>query len=334
MTANLISENWLTGSLNILSDVAGWHWIITYSGGKDSTSVTILAVETFRRWPHLAPQRLDIIYSDTLVEIPPMHEQALGFLDHVRRLAGENAWPIHVHQVTPPIEQRFWYLILGKGYPPPHRAFWWCTVRMKVKPVQSVIHQLQAQNGSVPTAILTGVRVGESQDRDRRIASARAKACIGQGECGQTLTYQGALAPIAHWKTCQVWDFLNLYAPLWGWPTSRLAEIYDQANTRFGCWGCTLVKQERALSGLIKRGYSNLAPLQAFRQKLLDFAADPTKRVPHPDGRPGGFTLQARKELLDDLLRIQTAAGIEVIRHDEVEAIYAYWGVGDGRIDA
>lgn len=87
-----VEETWLSGSLNILSDVAGWHWIITYSGGKDSTSVTILAVETFRRWTHLAPQRLDIVYSDTLVEIPPMHEQALDFLNHVQRLGGENAW--------------------------------------------------------------------------------------------------------------------------------------------------------------------------------------------------------------------------------------------------
>ena len=317
----------LQATLETLRKVAGSHWVVTLSGGKDSTLVTVLATETFRRWPHLAPVSLDIVYADTLVEIPPLHQQALRLLDHVQTWAREHQAPIRVHRVLPSVEQRFWFLILGKGYPPPHRAFWWCTKRLKVRPVQTVLQTLQAQNGSQPITVLTGVRWGESQDRDRRLAAARAKACVGQGECGQTLQYQGALAPILHWKTCQVWDFLAIYAPLWGWPTADLVTIYDQANTRFGCWACTVVKQERALAGLIERqgGWEELKPLQDFRQKLLETAANPQKRVRRPNGRAGKLTLEARKELLAALLRAQEATGLSLISTEELQAIHAFW---------
>lgn len=315
----------LQATLETLRTVSGHHWIVTFSGGKDSTLVTILATETFHRWPDIAPTALDIVYADTLVEIPPLHEQALRLIDHVEALARERQVPIRIHQVAPSVEQRFWFLILGKGYPPPHRGFWWCTRRLKVRPIRLLIERLRAQNGKRPTTILTGVRFGESQDRDRRLKVARAKTCVGQGECGQTLQYQGALAPILHWATCQVWDFLALYAPHWGWPTSDLVTIYDQANTRFGCWACTVVKQERALAGLVNRQFQRLKPLQDFRQKLLDIASDPRNRVLRPGGQPGKLTLEARHELLETLLQVQEATGLPLITTDEVQAIQNFW---------
>jgi len=317
----------LQTTLNILRTVAGDHWVVTFSGGKDSTLVTILAVETFRRWPDIAPAALDIVYADTLVEIPPLHRQALCLLDHVQTLAREHRAPIQIHRVSPPVRRRFWFLILGKGYPPPHRAFWWCTQRLKVEPVQTVLDQIQAQNGTRPVHVLTGVRWGESLDRDRRLSSNRSIACVGQGECGQSLQYHGALAPILHWPTCQVWDFLALYAPSWGWPTANLVTIYDQANIRFGCWACTVVKQERALASLIERGgsWQGLKPLQDFRRMLVEMAANPRNRVPRPDGKPGRFTLESRQRLLEALLEAQESAGVPLISPEEVQAIRAFW---------
>ena len=313
-------------TLDIFRSVAGRHWVVTFSGGKDSTLLSILAAETLRQGLDVRPKRLDVLYSDTLVEIPPLHAQALAFLQHLEGLAREASLPIFTHRLRPPMEERFWFCVLAKGYPPPHRAFWWCTKRLKIQPVSRTLEVLRQQNGREPLVVLTGVRFGESANRNRRLQQARAKVCVGLSECGQTLQYQGALAPIAHWTTCQVWDFLQLIAPRLGWPTENLLRIYDQAATRFGCWICTVVRQERALTGMIQRDWPDLAPLLAFRQRLLDAARDPDNRVLHPrHKRPGKFKLRIRKALLEELLQVQEQVELPLIDEDEVQAIRDYW---------
>lgn len=297
------------------------HWVVTYSGGKDSTLLTVLTCEIAKRKLEWGPKAIEIVYSDTLQEIPAMHDIALNFLNRIDLLTRDKGLPIRTHITYPELQQTFWFLILGKGYPAPHRRFWWCTERLKINPVKRVLGDLKGREN---VAVLTGVRFGESDRRDGKMK--KAALCMGEGECGQILEYQGALAPIAHWKTCHVWDFLAFYAPKWGWPTNEVVELYGDTPVRFGCWTCTLVDKDRALEAvLLKNGNRYLRGLANFRQRLMDVTTDPHMRVTRPNGVPGKLKMSVRSMLLDELLALQNEVGVQLIRAEEIKAIREQW---------
>jgi DNA sulfur modification protein DndC len=301
-------------------------WVVTYSGGKDSTLLAVLAGEIVRRRLWWSPKAVHVVYSDTLQEIPQMHNVAMKFIAHIQEL-NRSGVPITAHVVHPDWSQTFWVLVLGKGYPVPHRRFWWCTERLKVNPVKKVLKELGCGDD---VAILTGVRFGESSRRDGKMKKA-APYCVGQGECGQSLEYHGAIAPIAHWKTCHVWDFLALYAPAWGWPTMDVVKLYGDAPVRFGCWTCTLVEKDRAIEALMTKGGAGyLQELARFRKRLMDISSDPSMRVQRPDGKPGKLKAEVRRVLLGELLELQAKAGIQLIRHEEIQIIQELLGDTDG----
>jgi DNA sulfur modification protein DndC len=303
-------------------------WIVTYSGGKDSTLLTVLACEIMRREVEWAPDSIDIIYCDTLEEIPPMHDAALKFLEFINAFAKKKKLNINTHITRPDPDQTYWFLILGKGYPTPHRRFWWCTERLKINPVKKKLAEL---NHKEHNAVLTGVRFGESDRRDGKMK--KAAQCIGQGECGQVLVYQGALAPIAHWKTCHVWDMLALYAPQWGYPTQILTELYGESPVRFGCWTCTLVEKDQALITVAKKPeWQHFSALSDFRQKLLNTTLDSDARVIRPNGIPGRFKLSTRKMLLEELKVVENKVGLELIYPVEEKKIREYWKKDKGDI--
>jgi len=86
-------------------------FVITYSGGKDSTTTTILTLEWWKK--RSSPVDIHILYSDTGMEIPTLHQQALRFLEFISQSYPE----VKVHIVSPEPEESFWYHIIGKGYP-------------------------------------------------------------------------------------------------------------------------------------------------------------------------------------------------------------------------
>lgn len=304
----------------------GRRWIVTYSGGKDSTTVCVIACEVIRRGLSWAADSVDIIYCDTLQEIPSLHRLALDFLDYASHLSRSANLPIQTHITRPRQDQTFWFLLLGKGYPAPHRQFWWCTERLKINPVKQKLVELNHQEDSV---VLTGVRFGESPRRDIRMRQRHQ--CLGQGECGQALTYQNAVAPIAHWKTCQIWDFLTLWAPSWDWPTQKLADLYGNEPVRFGCWTCTLVDRDRALDAVVQDPeWVHLTALGKFREFLKQKTANPQARIRRPDGRLGKLTLKTRAELLDALRDLEQRTGLSLIAHEEVQRIREYWKTPEG----
>jgi DNA sulfur modification protein DndC len=134
------------------------HWIITFSGGKDSTTVVILALETILQ-KNLSIQRIDVVYSDTLIEIPAIYQYALKFLDFLKQCDRLKTLPLFCHITQPRMEDRFWVCLLGKGYPPPHQRFRWCTERLKINPMEAALKAYIQPNRTV---ILTGVRFGVS----------------------------------------------------------------------------------------------------------------------------------------------------------------------------
>ena len=142
------------------------------------------------------------------------------------------------------------------------------------------------------TAILTGVRYGESNSRDQRLNAS----CTRGGECGQGLWFEkstklkiGYLAPIINWPLCDVWDYLIGFAPNLGYPTKNLKKVYNGHDTRFGCWTCTVVKQDKAMKRTIEQEeWSHLQPLYDFRNYLWEFTRERKTRVLGAAGRDAG----------------------------------------------
>src|SRR5690606_19807180 len=124
------------------------------------------------------------------------------------------------------------------------------TRQIKIDPMKAAVNEYLKDKGDV--LMLTGVRIGESAIRDQRINLSCSK---DGGECGQgwyQVTLQSkncaTLAPILHWRVCNVWDWLKIFAPMQkygGWNTQLLADAYggdeaEEINARTGCIGCPL----------------------------------------------------------------------------------------------
>ena len=302
------------------------HWIITFSGGKDSTTSLVVVLETaLTIWKKI--RRIDIVYADTLVEIPVIRESALNFLRYLKASPRLAKLPLYYHVVYPAVEQRFWVCLLGKGYPPPHQRFRWCTRRLKIEPAEKA---LKAFTQPDQTMIITGVRFGESINRDVILNNS----CKRGGECGQGAWFQyshrlkaGYFAPIAYWQECDVWDFLNFYAPSLGYPTAHLeTDVYNGRETRFGCWVCTVVRQDRAMKKITElRKWQHLRPLLEFRNRIVRMTSSPQSRYRRPDGNVGRLTLCVRGTLLNELLGLQESLGLTLITQPEIRLIRNFW---------
>jgi DNA sulfur modification protein DndC len=136
------------------------------------------------------------------------------------------------------------------------------------------------------------------------------------------------LAPILHWRTCLVWDWLSgLMGDEYrhGYPTRMVAEAYGlhedgspaEADARTGCNGCPLATVDSALDNLLRSPkWAYLAPLKGLRP-VYRWLREPAQRL-RKDGsetgksgvvrftnRMGPLTFEARRKALADILAIQ-----------------------------
>lgn len=303
------------------------HWIVAWSGGKDSSTVLTVTVELIRRGLVPAPKSLSVLYADTRMELVPLAAVAADIRDELAERG------IDCRVVMAPMDKRFLVYILGRGVPPPNNGtLRWCTRQIKIDPMAAAIaEQAAGRDGRV--LLLTGVRLGESAARDERIAVSCSK---DGGECGQGRfqTDLGGkydiLDPILHWRICHVWEWLWTWAPTqeWGgWETQALAEAYGgrdgdeaaEALTRTGCVGCPLASRDLALDGVVKLPrWAYLAPMQELRGLWRELR-EPRHRlrkdgtearadgslVDNP-GRMGPLKLETRLYALDRVLDIQS----------------------------
>src|SRR6267142_3511285 len=222
------------------------HWAIAFSGGKDSTAAVTLVAHLIETGAIPAPKSLTVVYADTRMEITPLHISAMKVLAELRERG------IETRIVLPAIDDRFFVYMFGRGVPPPKNRFRWCTAQIKIEPMLNALRGLREAVGE-KLLMLTGVRLGESVARDARIALS----CSRDGaECGQGWFQESTpeavadtLAPILHWRVCNVWAWLTAHAPGLGFPTTAVAVAYggDEAaeiNARTGCMGCPLASQD------------------------------------------------------------------------------------------
>ncbi len=299
------------------------HWAIAFSGGKDSSAVATLIPRLIADGAVPAPASLTVLYADTRMELPPLQSSAMAIMAKLQSRG------IATQVVLPALDDRFFVYMLGRGVPPPKNRFRWCTAQLKIEPMLAALAALRDQAGE-KLLMLTGVRIGESAARDQRIALS----CSRDGaECGQGWFQEATpeaiadtLAPILHWRTCHVWDWLAIEAPRDGFETRAIAQIYDQdvdgspteVSARTGCVGCNLASRDLALDRVLRMpGWEYLHPLKRLRplyarltehrnrlRKNNDERKADGSLVSNP-GRIGPLTLDARRAGLAEVLAIQ-----------------------------
>jgi len=306
-------------------------WVIAYSGGKDSTMTVQIILETISRIQNHNKQ-VHIVYADTKVEPPPVIENATLFLRRIAKWAISNSLPVSTAVLAPPIHERFFVLMIGKGYLPPTRYFRWCTDRLKVRPIKRYVRALIQRYGA--STVIVGMRKKESSSRDRRLKKKNySKFMPFEGLKGATV-----YAPILELSIEDVWNYLLDSEPPWGMDNRFLRTLYTGGNAscslfcggiRFGCWVCTVVKQDRCTQGLAQLpGWEWLRELLRYRQLMLDIRNDPQNRILRSrNGREylGPLTMRARQLLLAELKNLEIRLGRKLLCEQEERLIYLLW---------
>ena len=260
-------------------------WIVGFSGGKDSTLLLQVVVESILSIsPDERSRQVYVLSNDTLVESPVYQSQVIKSLDLIAEGVSALGLPIEVVQTHPEDDWTFWVNLLGRGYPAPNRNFRWCTDRMKIRPTTKFIREKASTSGEV--ILLLGVRKAESIARAQRIEGYSLNE--EEGRLNPHNDVKGCLIfrPIVELSNDDVWHILlNVRAP-WGGNHRELVTLYRNAkggecpfvvseadspscgstSARFGCWTCTVVDKDNSLSGLIDSGFEYLEPLSKFRE--------------------------------------------------------------------
>ncbi|MQS14740.1 DNA phosphorothioation system sulfurtransferase DndC [Streptomyces kaniharaensis] len=324
-------------------------WVIGYSGGKDSTAILQLVWLALKELP--VEQRKKTVYvisTDTLVENPIVASWVSQSLETMRLAAEEQALPIEPNRLTPATKDTFWVNLIGRGYPAPRPKFRWCTERMKIKPSNSFIRRIVRQHGEA--IMVLGIRKQESQARARAMAKHEKRRVRDRLSPNGNLPNSLVYSPIEDWSNDEVWTFLMQQANPWGYSNKDLLTMYQGASadsecplvvdsstpscgdSRFGCWTCTLVEQDKSMAAMIQNDEEKewMRPLLDLRNKL-DVSDDSHlrdfrkmkgniqlfgDRIVH-----GPYTQQSRETWLRDLLEAQTwvrANGPEEVRSLEL----------------
>ena len=334
-------------------------WVIGFSGGKDSTTVVELVYKMLQSLPDWQRHKnVYIVSSDTRIENPLIKIYLSKMNDLIGKAAERDGLPIKAAMVMPSANNSFWANVIGRGFPTPrvNGTFRWCTDRLKINPSADYIREVIKHEGQ-EVVVLLGVRKAESEARRRRIEGRElANRLMNRHE-----TIQDAYVynPIVELTTDDVWDvLLNLDGGKtpWGSNNNELVALYSDAdsgecpfagiqaggqtqtcgNSRFGCWVCTVVKEDKSLNGFIRSGHRELIPLAEFRMWLMSIRdIDEFREKKRRNGTVyrtktgemgyGPFTWEARQLILTKLIETQKKMGYELISIEELKAIDEIW---------
>ena len=338
-------------------------WLIGYSGGKDSTLLVSLVYEAMKRIKESGSElskRVYIITSDTMVENPIVKEYMHSSSDSINKAAKNDGLNIQADVIYPDADQTFWSRVIGLGYPTPEPpGFRWCTERLKINPMNKYVNERIKESGEI--VVLLGVRKGESLTRMKTITAREieGKLLNMHNDIPNAYVYN----PITEIPNDLVWEFLlkdDCKSP-WGTDMKYLFNLYQgenlgeeksvlgevdrdkipvTGNSRFGCWCCTMVKEDKSLQNFINKSNeedaNQLTLLRDFRNNLLVMREDASMRdnkrrngavYKKTDGSfgMGPFTLEARKIILEGLLELENKTGLELITREELKVIDKMW---------
>ncbi len=362
---NLTKQTIETLKEQYLSDTR--PWVVTYSGGKDSTAVLHLVITMLQELHNEGKDNkyCYVVSSDTTVEMPIIEKYTKTKLDEIDKFAKNSDLKLSCHTLEPKIEDSFFTLMLGLGYPAPTSTFRWCTERLKINPATVFLQGLVNKHQSI--LMLLGVRTDESM---ARATSIESRVLNHRGlSVHDSIPNAYVLSPIKYWTTEDVWTYLGKNPFPWG-DHSYMMSLYDKGSsegdcnialnpdspscgkTRFGCWVCTVVEKDRSMEGMLQNGEEWMQPLWEYREKIYNYRNDTTKRYTrrrNGASGAGAFLMEVRRELLEALLEAEKQVNInyhkmkkndsdynknekiKIIRDEEIELIQIKWN-GDGDI--
>lgn len=177
------------------------HWVVAYSGGKDSSAtVTITLWLVGLAWQLqdgqdpgyevsdevrqallelTLPRSITVLYADTRAELPPLHLAAMGLGEEIDALGQE--WREEGHPtrlafqvVRAPLDKRFLVYVLGRGVPPPNNnTMRWCTRQIKIDPMARAIEQIAIGLGY---GRMSPRKRGQVSDHQEQLAAALSEA--------------------------------------------------------------------------------------------------------------------------------------------------------------
>jgi len=228
-----------------------WLWLVSYSGGKDSTALLLLVLK-------LAEERgfrVGVVYNDSGGDIPELSNLVGRVLGYVRGLG-------HETYVTRP-EKSFFDLLLTR-YSPPRWNFRWCCKRLKEIPFRRFVEGLSRSRRILN---LLGNRGEEARWRNWFIKRH-----------GENLVY---VAPFYDVRGGEVWELLKWASGELGveWVYRELWEIYGGGVVkRTGCWFCPLIVHDTMLLARPKLAKLKLEVLEAWckgrRERILELARE------------------------------------------------------------
>jgi DNA sulfur modification protein DndC len=174
-------------------------------------------------------------------------------------------------------------------------------------------------------------------------------------------------APIRDMFLEEVWYIINAVPSPWGFDNTILFKIYSDASaddyecptvvvnkehsscgqSRFGCWTCTVVKNDKSMTSLVSNGQNWMQPLLDFRNRLVENRNLTENRkdkrrngqiaVREDGSNNGTYEETYRYQILKDLLTVQMEIQkerpyITLINNQELIAIQVTWN-RDGFFD-
>jgi DNA sulfur modification protein DndC len=360
----------LIGEVQTMYRADGIPWVVGYSGGKDSSAVLQLIWFSLEALPPEERNKpVYVISTDTLVENPIVAAWVNDSLKKMDTAATAAGLPLTAHRLTPEVVNSFWVNLIGRGYPAPRPRFRWCTERLKIHPSNKFIGEVVRANGEA--IIVLGTRKAESAARNHVMTRLEGLQIRAKLSPNTTLPNAYVYSPIADWSNDDVWTFLMQRRNPWGHNNKDLLTLYQGAtadgecplvidsstpscgDSRFGCWVCTLVDQDRSMQAMIQNDADKewMQPLLDLRN-ALDITDDRHLRDFRRMGGnvqlfnnqpvPGPYTQAAREDWLTRLLAAQMhvqvhgpeeMTGLELITLNELEEIRRIWVVEKHEIE-
>ncbi|TBR57830.1 DNA phosphorothioation system sulfurtransferase DndC [Mastigocladus laminosus UU774] len=262
-------------------------WVVGYSGGKDSSCVLQLVWNAIAQLPpEKRTKTIHVITTDTLVENPYVSVWVRNSLKQMKLAALDQKLPFEPHLLQPEPKETFWVGLIGKGYPAPKPKFRWCTERLKINPSNRFIRNVIRSCGEA--ILVLGTRKAESTKRAYRMKQWESKRVRDRLSPNMNLPNSLVYSPVEDWRNDEVWLYLMQWENPWGYSNKDLFSMYRGAtadnecplvvdtstpscgSSRFGCWVCTLVSEDKSLTAMIQNDEEKewLQPLLDFRQEL------------------------------------------------------------------
>lgn len=305
-------------AVTVLTDLIslGHPLCLTLSGGKDSTTTTILGLEAIRRVTAqgLRQARHTVSSADTTIENPAMSAHLHAMLEEIDDFCAEAGLPVDVQIAKPTLSSQFVVSTIGRGTlvrTPENGVLNGvrkrpCSDDWKVQPQGRLARRLMtaaaAEGWRDPVAVL-GSRRDESASRAGSMQRNDQQPDLPtRGDAGQL-----TISPIANWSTDDVWSFLGRFnnagsAPFptftRGRSIDRMLALYRDGNegvcgvvqgesgnraacgSRFGCaFCCVSGDRDRSMESMIREPrHAHLAGLNRYRNFLLHTQWDLSRR--------------------------------------------------------